>query len=124
MCVCCRGAAQISHYAASKGAIISFTRSVALEVGQRNINVETSWCHTEPLVACVLQINCVAPGSTRTEMTASIDEEILEVIKAGIPKGRLATVEDVAPTYLFLASEDSKHYVGQCLSPNGGDVFL
>ena len=57
-------------------------------------------------------------------MTASIDEEILEVIKAGIPKGRLATVEDVAPTYLFLASEDSKHYVGQCLSPNGGDVFL
>ena len=49
---------------------------------------------------------------------------MIERIRATIPKGRLATVDEIVPTYVFLASDESRHYVGQCLSPNGGDVML
>lgn len=102
-----KGAAGFSHYTAAKGAILSFTRSVALEVGARNINV-----------------NAVAPGATRTPMLRDVPQETLEAVRASIPKGRLAEVSDIVPTYLFLASDQARHFVGQCLSPNGGDVFL
>ena len=53
-----------------------------------------------------------------------MDENILEAIRQSIPRGRFAVVEEIAPTYVFLASSDADHYVGQCLSPNGGDIFL
>lgn len=102
-----RGSPGFSHYCASKAAIITFTRSLALEIGTRNINA-----------------NCVAPGATQTPMLEGISQDIIEQIRATIPKGRLATVDDIAPTYVFLASDESSHYVGQCLSPNGGDVML
>ena len=49
---------------------------------------------------------------------------ILEAIRLSIPRGRFGVVEEIAPTYVFLASSDADHYVGQCLSPNGGDIFL
>jgi 3-oxoacyl-[acyl-carrier protein] reductase len=102
-----KGAPGFSHYTAAKGAILSLTRSLALEIGARNVNV-----------------NCVAPGATRTPMLADVPEQILEAIRASIPKGRLAEVEDIVPAYVFLASDESRHFQGQCLSPNGGDVFL
>jgi 3-oxoacyl-[acyl-carrier protein] reductase len=102
-----KGAPGFSHYTAAKGAIISFTRSVALEIGNRGIN-----------------INCVAPGATRTPILADVPAELLEEIRKGIPLGRIAEVDDIVPSYVFLASEDGRHYQGQCLSPNGGDVFL
>ena len=101
------GAAGLSHYCAAKAAIVAFTRSLSREIGARNINA-----------------NCVAPGATRTPILDGVDEQALETIRTSIPKGRLATVEDIAPTYVFLASDESRHYVGQCLSPNGGDVML
>jgi 3-oxoacyl-[acyl-carrier protein] reductase len=102
-----KGAPGFAHYTAAKGAILSFTRSLALEIGARNVNA-----------------NCVAPGATRTPMTAGLSDEIMAAIRAGIPKGRIAEVEDIVPAYVFLASDDSRHFQGQCLSPNGGDVFL
>jgi 3-oxoacyl-[acyl-carrier protein] reductase len=102
-----KGAPGFSHYTAAKGAILSFTRSVALEIGARGVT-----------------INCVAPGATRTPMLADVPAEVLEQIRGGIPLGRIAEVEDIVPSYVFLASDDGRHYQGQCISPNGGDVFL
>ena len=102
-----KGAPGFAHYTAAKGAILSFTRSLALEIGARGVNV-----------------NCVAPGATRTPMTAGLADEIMDAIRAGIPKGRIAEVDDIVPAYVFLASDESRHFQGQCLSPNGGDVFL
>jgi len=102
-----KGAPGFSHYTAAKGAIISFTRSVALEIGARGVT-----------------INCVAPGATRTPILADVPTDVLDQIRASIPLGRIAEVEDIVPTYVLLASDDGRHYQGQCLSPNGGDVFL
>ncbi len=71
-----------------------------------------------------ITINCVAPGATRTPMLGAVPPAVLEAIRLAIPLGRLAEVADMVPSYVFLASEDARHYQGQCLSPNGGDVFL
>lgn len=101
------GSPGMSHYCAAKGAMISFTRSLAKEVGPRNINV-----------------NCVAPGATVTPILESVTEEHLVSIKAGIPKGDLGTVDQIVPSFVFLAADENNHYVGQTISPNGGDVFL
>ena len=97
----------LTAYTASKGAIISFTRSLAREVGAKNINV-----------------NCVAPGGTRTPILADVPDELVEEVRLGIPKQRIAEVEDIVPAYVFLASDENRHFHGQCLSPNGGDVML
>ncbi len=102
-----KGAPGLAHYTASKAAIVSFTRSLSLEIADRGVNV-----------------NCVAPGATTTPILDGMDEEILETIRQTIPRGRFAVVDEIAPTYVFLASSDSDHFVGQCLSPNGGDIFL
>jgi 3-oxoacyl-[acyl-carrier protein] reductase len=102
-----KGAPGLSHYAAAKGAILSFSRSLALEVGQRDVNV-----------------NVVAPGATHTPILDAVPDDLLEAIRLSIPKGRLAEVEDIVPAYVFLASDESNHFQGQCLSPNGGDLFL
>lgn len=102
-----KGAPGFAHYTAAKGAIISFTRTLALEIGSRGITA-----------------NCVAPGATMTPILADVPPDLLEEIRGAIPLGRLAEVSDIVPSYLFLASEDGRHYHGQCISPNGGDVFL
>ena len=102
-----KGSAGFSHYTAAKGAILSFTRSLSLEIGNKNIRA-----------------NCVAPGATETRMLADVPIEILNDIKSGIPMGKIAKVSEIVPSYVFLASEAANHFVGQCLSPNGGDVFL
>ncbi len=102
-----KGAPAFSHYTAAKAAMISFTRSLSLEIGARNVNA-----------------NCVAPGTTDTAILADVDPAVLEQIRASIPKGRIAPVSDIVPAYVFLASDESRHFVGQTLSPNGGDVFL
>lgn len=102
-----KGAPGLTHYTAAKGAIISLTRSLALETGARNVTV-----------------NCVAPGATLTPILDAVPAELMDQIRASIPVGRIAEVADIVPTYLLLASEDGRHYQGQCLSPNGGDVFL
>ncbi len=102
-----KGAPGLTHYTAAKGAIISFTRSLALEIGTRNITA-----------------NCVAPGATNTPILDEVPDELLEMIRESIPKKRIAEVDDIVPAYVFLASDESRHFHGQCLSPNGGDVFL
>ena len=102
-----KGSPGLAHYCAAKAAVVTFTRSLALEIGTRNINA-----------------NCVAPGATQTPLLEGISQEMIERIRATIPKGRLATIDEIVPTYVFLASDESRHYVGQCLSPNGGDVML
>ena len=102
-----KGAAGLSAYTAAKGAILSFSRSLALEIGARDIT-----------------INCVAPGATLTPILEAVPSETLEAIRAGIPLGRLAEVEDIVSSYVFLASDGGRHFQGQCISPNGGDHFL
>jgi 3-oxoacyl-[acyl-carrier protein] reductase len=57
-------------------------------------------------------------------MVEGLDKHLMESLVASIPKGRLATVDEIVPAYVFLASEEARHFVGQCLSPNGGDVML
>lgn len=101
------GAPGVSAYIAAKAGIIGFSRSLAREIGSRNIRV-----------------NCVAPGTTQTPILDSVPPDVLKQVTAAIPVGKLATPEQIAPAYVFLASKDGDHFQGQCISPNGGDVFL
>lgn len=98
------GNAGQSSYAASKAGIIGFTKSVAKELGSRNI-----------------RCNAIAPGFVETDMTSYLKEgEAGDKYKAGIPLGRFATAEDIANTTLFLASDMGSYITGQTLSVCGG----
>jgi 3-oxoacyl-[acyl-carrier protein] reductase len=66
----------------------------------------------------------VGPGATRTPLIADISEELMGNIRRSIPKGRIGEVDDIVPSYVFLASDEAQFYQGQCISPNGGDIFL
>ena len=104
-----RGEAFHADYAASKGAVISLTKSLAGEFGRFNARV-----------------NCVAPGWIDTDMAASAlrtDAAKLSAINAAIPLGRVATAEDVANPILFLASDLARHITGEILNVNGGSVL-
>jgi 3-oxoacyl-(acyl-carrier-protein) reductase len=96
------GAFGQANYSASKGGIIAFTKTLALEMAKFNITA-----------------NAVAPGFTSTEMVDAIPEEIAAQIKAKIPLGRFATVEEVAKAAGFLAA-DADYITGQELNVNGG----
>jgi 3-oxoacyl-[acyl-carrier protein] reductase len=98
-----KGNAGQSNYAASKAGIIGFTKSVALELGSRNI-----------------RSNAVAPGFIETEMTAALDQKIVEQWREGIPLKRGGTSEDVANACLFLASDMSAYITGQVINVCGG----
>jgi len=102
-----KGAPGLSAYTAAKGGILSFSRSLALEIGTRNVRV-----------------NCVAPGATKTPILDAVPADVLESVRAAIPIGHLGEVHQIAPAYVFLASSDGDHFQGQCISPNGGDHFL
>jgi 3-oxoacyl-[acyl-carrier protein] reductase len=102
-----KGAPGSAHYTAAKAGIIGFTRSLALEIGPRHVTA-----------------NCVGPGATNTPLLSGFTEQALEAIRANIPRGQFAEIDEIVPTYVFLASDESRNYQGQCLSPNGGDVFL
>ena len=98
------GNAGQSSYAASKAGVIGFTKSVAKELGSRNI-----------------RCNAIAPGFVETDMTSYLkDGEGAEKYKAGIPLGRFASTEDIANVTLFLASELSGYVTGQVISACGG----
>lgn len=98
-----KGNAGQSNYAASKAGIIGFTKSVALELGSRNI-----------------RSNAIAPGFIETEMTGALDEKVIQQWRDGIPLKRGGTAEDVANTCLFLASDMSAYITGQCINVCGG----
>ena len=98
------GNAGQSSYAASKAGVIGFTKSVAKELGSRNI-----------------RCNAIAPGFVETDMTSYLKEgEGAEKYKAGIPLGRFASAEDIANVTLFLASNLSSYVTGQTISACGG----
>lgn len=103
-----RGEANYSCYAASKGAIISFTKSICVELAPYNITV-----------------NCVAPGWVDTDMAASSlrDKKQLREILSLIPLRRVATAQDIAGAILFLASDLARHITGEVLNVNGGSVL-
>jgi 3-oxoacyl-[acyl-carrier protein] reductase len=98
------GNAGQSSYAASKAGIIGFTKSVAKELGSRNI-----------------RCNAIAPGFVETDMTSYLKEgDSAEKYKAGIPLGRFASAEDIANVTLFLASTMGSYITGQTISVCGG----
>lgn len=98
-----KGNAGQANYAASKAGILGFTKSVALELGSRNI-----------------RSNAIAPGFIETEMTDVLDPKVVQGWRDGIPLKRGGTVEDVANATLFLASDMSAYVTGQCLNVCGG----
>ncbi len=103
-----RGEANHSHYAATKGAIIAFTKSLAVELAPFNILV-----------------NAVAPGWVDTDMSkdALADETTKKEVLFKIPLKRVATAEDIAGPILFLASDLARHITGVVLNVNGGAVL-
>ncbi|TXE11631.1 3-oxoacyl-[acyl-carrier-protein] reductase [Seonamhaeicola algicola] len=98
-----KGNAGQTNYAASKAGIIGFSKSVALELGSRNI-----------------RSNVIAPGFIETEMTAKLDEDVVKGWRAGIPLKRGGSPEDVANACVFLASDLSAYVTGQTLHVDGG----
>lgn len=98
-----RGNAGQSNYAASKAGIIGFTKSVALELGSRNV-----------------RSNAIAPGFIETEMTGELDEKVVDEWKQGIPLKRAGAVNEVADCAVFLASDMSSYMTGQVLQVDGG----
>ena len=98
-----KGNAGQSNYAASKAGVIGFTKSIALELGSRNI-----------------RCNAIAPGFIETEMTEKLGEEVIKNWRNSIPLKRGGTPEDVANTTLFLASDLSAYMTGQTLHVCGG----
>lgn len=98
------GNAGQGSYAASKAGIIGFTKSVAKELGSRNV-----------------RCNAIAPGFVETDMTGYLkDGDQADKYKAGIPLGKFGTTEDIANVTLFLASELSSYVTGQVISVDGG----
>ena len=102
-----RGEAYHADYAASKGAMISFVKSLAVELAAREVTV-----------------NAVAPGWVDTEMVAeALDAEGRERIAKAIPIGRVATPRDIAGPIAFLCSDLARHITGEILNVNGGSVL-
>ena len=98
-----KGNAGQANYAASKSGILGFSKSVALELGSRNI-----------------RSNVIAPGFIETEMTANLDEAVVQGWRDSIPLKRGGTPEDIANACVFLASDMSSYITGQTLSVDGG----
>ena len=105
-----RGEAFHADYAATKGAVIAFTKSLAVELAPRQINV-----------------NCVAPGWVETEMSqdayAQDEGARRREIERTIPLGRVASAEDCAGPIVFLCSDLARHVTGEILNVNGGSVL-
>ena len=102
-----RGEAYHADYAASKGAMISFVKSLAVELASREVTV-----------------NAVAPGWVDTEMVAeALDAEGRDRIAKAIPIGRVATARDIAGPITFLCSDFARHITGEILNVNGGSVL-
>jgi NAD(P)-dependent dehydrogenase (short-subunit alcohol dehydrogenase family) len=102
-----RGSDHLIDYASTKGAIVAFTRSLASNLAKQNIRV-----------------NAVAPGPIWTPLIpASFGEDHVKTFGQSAPMGRAGQPEEVAPSYVFLASDDSSYMTGQVLHPNGGEII-
>ncbi len=101
-----RGSPGLLDYAATKGAIVAFTRSLAQNLADQNIRV-----------------NSVAPGPVWTPLIPStFDKEKVDKFGENVPMKRPAQPEEIAPSYVFLASNDASYITGQTIHPNGGEV--
>ena len=96
-----------SNYAASKAGIIGLTKSIAQELGSRNIT-----------------INAVAPGYISTDLTDQLNDNLKEKLKTSTPLGRLGKPEDVANLVCFLASDEAAYITGQTFNVDGGMVMI
>lgn len=101
------GGSTMAPYSASKAGVIGFTRALAREVSDRHVLV-----------------NAIAPGPVETAMLESESADWKRKKLADLPIGRFASVAEIVPTAVFLASDESTYYAGQTLGPNGGDVML
>lgn len=103
-----RGESFHSHYAASKGAVVSLTKSLASELAPYNIRV-----------------NCIAPGWVETDMSSGVFEnpDFRREVQESIPLNRIPTPDDIAGPILFLASDLAQHITGEVLNVNGGSVL-
>jgi 3-oxoacyl-[acyl-carrier protein] reductase len=97
------GNAGQANYAASKAGLIGLTKSLAREVGSRNVRV-----------------NAIAPGFIETEMTDKLNEQQREILAAQIPMGRIGSAEEVAKVCLFLASDMASYITGEVVTVGGG----
>lgn len=97
------GNAGQTNYAATKAGVEGFTRSLAREIGSRQITV-----------------NCVAPGLIETDMTSELDERLINSMLDAVPLGRLGQPQDVAAAVNFLASDEASYITGSVLAVNGG----
>jgi len=95
-----------ANYAASKGGLIAFTKTVAKELASRNVRA-----------------NAIAPGFIQTDMTAKLSEEVQSEMLKHVPLGKMGTVHDVANLALFLASDQSSYITGQVIQVDGGMVM-
>ncbi len=95
-----------ANYTASKAGVVAMSKSLALEYGKKNINV-----------------NCVSPGFITTEMTNKINDDYKEVLKSKIPMNRFGTPNDIANTVIFLCSKLSDYITGETIHVNGGMYF-
>jgi 3-oxoacyl-[acyl-carrier protein] reductase len=101
-----RGNMGQANYAASKAGIIGLTRTLALEFARYNINV-----------------NCIAPGATKTPMTATIPADLVAKLSEKIPLKRFAEPEEIANVHAFLVSDEASYITGQCIFVDGGDTL-
>jgi 3-oxoacyl-[acyl-carrier protein] reductase len=101
------GGTEMVHYSASKGGVIAFTKALAREISTKGV-----------------QVNAIAPGPIWTDMMKLETDEWRNQKLSELALGRFGQAYEVAPTAVFLASDDSSFYVGQTLSPNGGDTML
>jgi NAD(P)-dependent dehydrogenase (short-subunit alcohol dehydrogenase family) len=103
-----RGSPHLVDYSATKGAIVTFTRSLAIQLAQRETGI---------------RVNGVAPGPIWTPLIPStFDAEKVDEFGADTPMARAGQPEEVAPAYVFLASTDSSYITGQVIHPNGGEI--
>jgi 3-oxoacyl-[acyl-carrier protein] reductase len=100
------GNAGQANYAASKGGLIAFTKSVAKELASRNIRA-----------------NAIAPGFIQTDMTAKLSDQVKGEMLKFVPLGRFGTVQDIANLALFLAGDESSYITGQAIQIDGGMVM-
>ena len=102
-----KGAAELTHYVASKAGVIGFTKALAHELARDGITV-----------------NAICPGIIETPMSAGVPPEVKAMVAAKLPIGRFGRVDEVTGAALLLASDEGSYFIGATLNMNGGDVMI